>query len=218
MQSILLGYILSLAAIGATVGLTLQRLKYVWQSRILATLMPLAGILLAQTGNVTVDLILCGLVLWATIRAIQILLPVEESIRDFVAKMRPGGNRGLAVHLMHYVSLKIASIVLLFKHASGDAAAEEAIRAQRVIARDGALEAQRAIPSALGFSRVHWIAVAEIFSVWLLLELAHLATPTATFALAVPVVLLTAAYMLYRKAPDFGPPAPPHTYSGIETI
>lgn len=218
MQSIMLGYILSLLAAGATVGLTLQRLKYVWQTRILATLIPFAAILLAKTGNVTVDLILCGLVLWVTSRALQILLPAEESIRDFVAKMRPGGNRGLAVHLMHYVSLKIASIVLLFKHASGDAAAEEAIRAQRVIARDGALEAKRAIPGALGFSRLNWISVAEIFAVFLILQLARLATPTATFALAVPVVLLTSAYVLYRKAPDFGPPAAPHTYSDIETI
>ena len=217
MQSIMLGYLISLAAVGLTVGLTLQRLRWVWQSRVIATLIPLAGILLAQTGNVTVDLILCGLTFYATIRALQILLPTDESIRDFVAKMRPGGNRHLLAHITHWVTLKIAGIILLFKTPTEDHPAE-AIRAQRVIARDGALEAQRAIPSALGFSRVHWIAVAEIFSVWLLLELAHLATPTATFALAVPVVLLTAAYMLYRKAPDFGPPAAPHTYSGIETI
>ena len=217
MQSIMLNYILSLAAVGLTVGLTLQRLKYVWQSRILATLIPLAGILLAQTGNFTVDLILCGLVLWVTSRGIQILLPTEESIRDFVAKMRPGGNRGLITHLMHFVTLKIAGIILLLKAPTEDHPAE-AIRAQRVIARDGALEAKRAIPGALGFSRLNWISVAEIFAVFLILQLTHLATPTATFALAVPVVLLTAAYMLYRKASDFGPPAPPHTYSDIETI
>ena len=217
MQSITLNYLLSLAAVGLTVGLTLQRLRWVWQSRILATLLPFAGILLAQTGNVTVDLILCGLTFYATIRALQILLPTEESIRDFVAKMRPGGNRHLIAHITHFVTLKIAGIVLLFKAPTDDVTAE-AIRAQRIIARDGALEAQRSIPGALGFSRVHWVSVAETFAVWLILQLAHLATPTATFALAVPVVLVSAAYMLYRKAPDFGPPAAPHTYSDIETI
>lgn len=211
MQFIMLNYLLSLAAVGLTVGLTLQQLKYVWQSRILATLLPFAGILLAQTGNVTVDLILCGLTFYATIRALQILLPTEESIRDFVAKMRPGGNRHLISHITHWVTLKIAGIILLFKTPTEDHPAE-AIHAQRVIAHDGALEVQRAIPGALGFSRLNWISVAEIFAVWLILQLAHLASPTATFALAVPVVLLTAAYVLYRKAPDFGPPAAPHTY------
>jgi hypothetical protein len=208
----MLNYVITLAVAGLTVLLTLQRRKWVWQSRIVATLLPFAAIVLASTNNSTVDFVLCGLALWATARALQVLLPPGETIRGFAVALRPGGNRGLAAHLMHFVTLKIGGLVLLFKHVSGDAAAAAAIQEKRIVARDGALEAQRAIPGALGFRLVHWVAAAEIGGVWILLTLAKIGSPAATFSLAVPVVLVTSAYVLRGRTVGFAEAAAaPHT-------
>ena len=205
--------LITAAAVGLTLLLTLRRRRRgVWQSRVLATLVPFAAIVLAPTHNFTVELVLCGLTFWATTRALQALLPAGETIRDFVAALRPGGNRSLAGHLVNFIALKTAGLVLLAKHISGNAEAAAAIKEKRIVARDGALEAQHAIPGALGFRLVHWVAAAEVFGVWIVLSLAEISSPAATFALTVPVVLVTAAYVLRGRAPGFAEAAPqPHT-------
>lgn len=212
----MLDLIIALSAAGLAVLLTLQPWKWVWQSRVIATLLPFAGIAFAPAnGNLTVSLLLCGLGFYAAVRAVQALLPANQTIRDFTSKLRPSGSRKLPGYLVNWATLKVVGIVLIFKNPADETEAA-AVREQRITARDGALEAGRSVKAALGFGWVHWIAVGEVLAITFLLQLAHLASPATGFSLSVPVVIVTMAYLVYRQAPDFGPPvASPHTYINV---
>ena len=206
MPDYLLAYIVTAAAAALTVALTLQKWRWVWQTKLAATFVPAVGILLMD--NFVLAFVLCGLTLWATAHALQtVILPPGETARDFAVKLRPEGNRSLVVHIVHLVALRIAGAVLLVKKFDGKAE-DEANRAQRVVARDGAREAQSRLRGALGFRRLHWVALGEIVGIWFVLQVTHLATSGSTFAVSIPVVLLTAAAILYRRTPGFASSIP----------
>jgi hypothetical protein len=189
----------------ASVVLTLQRLARARQSRIIAAFLPLCALLLYE--NVTAGLIMILLSIWTTGRAIEACLPTGTTFRDFVAALRTSGDRHLVSHVFHFGAMTIASIFLLFKvNGGGDPEVRAQVLAKRIVARDGMLEARRAIPGALGFSRLHWTLTGIIFGIWIVLQLAHRADFATTFAASVPAVLLAAVWQLYGKRPKLGRP------------
>ncbi|MET4703334.1 hypothetical protein [Frigoribacterium sp. UYMn621] len=187
----------------ASVLLTLQRLVRVRQSRIVAAFLPLLGLFFYGDG--TLGLLLILLSVWTTGRAIAACLPAGTTFRDFVAALRTSGNRRLFSHVFHFVAMTIASIFLLFKvSGGGDPEVKAQVLAKRIVARDGMLEARRAIPGALGFSRLHWTLCGVAGGIWIVLQLAHRATFATTFAASVPAVLLAAVWLLYGRCPKLG--------------
>jgi hypothetical protein len=187
----------------ASILLTLQRLTCVRQSRVIAAFLPLCSLLFYE--NVTAGLVMIMLSIWATGRAIKAFLPTGTTFRDFVAALRTSGDRHLVSHVFHFGAMTIASIFLLFKvNGGGDPEVRAQVLAKRIVARDGMLEARRAIPASLGFSRLHWILTSVVFSIWIVLQLAHRATFATTFAASVPAVLLVAVWLLYGPRPKFG--------------
>jgi hypothetical protein len=103
--------------------------------------------------------------------------------------------------------MTIASIFLLFKvNGGGDPEVRAQVLAKRIVARDGMLEARRAIPASLGFSRLHWILTGIIFGLWIVLQLAHRATFATAFTASVPAVPLAAVWLLYGQRPKLGRP------------
>ncbi len=191
---------LSITLAALSVLFTLQKRVGVRTSRIIAAFLPFLALLPYE--SITLAVAMIGLAFWATTRAVQACLPATTGIREFAAELSPKGNRRLPAHVMHYVVLSIGRVVLAFKSGDDDAAKAD-ILAKRIASRDGAREAKSSIPGALGFGKLHWILLGVIFTVWIVLQLTHLATFATTFTASVPTVLLTACWILYGNWPAF---------------
>lgn len=194
--------VLPAAIMALATALTLQPWRWLWQARVLAALVPWAGLaLLPVTGGPVVGLALIGLTFWLTIRALQSLLPV--TIGQFVADIKPQSEGSVLRLMVQEFTCWVLLIVLLFRSDDekglAKAQAREAGRDQRNRLREGIRDSRKAFPAALAWRRTHWAGFIAVFGVWVLLMSTHLGTFASIATLAVPVVLLTVALVEYQR-------------------